>query len=69
MYKDKIIVHKCGLISGVGRYTEIPEEALDLQESNLGLPENEGDERVFLCTRSPKNPHNYSEIRESNLND
>jgi len=52
---DTITVHKSGLITGIGRYTEIPFAALDLQESNLGLPEDEGEERKFQCTRSSDN--------------
>ena len=32
---NKIIVHKCGVITGVGRYTEIPFDALVLSEHNM----------------------------------
>ena len=33
--EDKITVHECGGITGVGRYTEIPFEALSLSEHNM----------------------------------
>lgn len=50
---DTIVVHKCGLISGVGRYTEIPFAAEELSENNLLFPES-AERREFEATRSEK---------------
>ena len=48
---DTITVHKSGLISGIGRYTELPFEADDLARFNLNHPD-EAIEKEFQCTRS-----------------
>ena len=51
--KPKIIVHKSGGISGVGRYTEIPFAALDLCEHNMMFPK-QAERREFVVSESKK---------------
>ncbi len=50
---DTIIVHKSGIISGIGRYTEVPFKALELSENNMIFPES-AEQREFSATRSDR---------------
>ena len=54
--ENKITVHKCGGITGVGRYTEIPIEALSLSEHNMMSKDAKRKEFVVSFSERPSKP-------------
>ena len=56
--EDKIIVHKSGVITGVGQNTEIPFDALSLSEHNMMSKDAKRKEFVVSFSKRKNNEQN-----------